>query len=198
MENVRLTRLRWRLRGAWMWPTFAALTVFDALVLGALPIAGESGPDFVPGLLLAGFLNLIAVAAIAPLVGLALRRRRTGLPRMVANDYAGTALVVAVTGVLLAAGLGHRPAVQAANRDRAAQLAAAQRFVLARAPAEYRAHVALADTVRLDSDLFRTCVPGARPERALCLFVDTSQSPPGVTLDHSRAPNAAAGAPTPH
>ena len=197
MENVRLTRLRWRLRGAWMWPTFAALTVFDALLLGALPIAGETGPDFVPGLLLAGFLNLIAVAAIAPLVGLALRRRRTGLPRMVANDYAGTALVVAVAGVLLAAGLLHRPAVQAAKRDRAAQLAAAQRYVLARAPAEYRAHVALADTVRLDSDLFRTCVPGARPERALCLFVDTSQSPPGVTLDRSRAPNAMAGGPTP-
>src|SRR3954449_1600250 len=101
MENVRLTRLRWRLRGAWMWPTFVALTVFDALLLGALPIAGESGPDFVPGLLLAGFINLVAVAMIAPLIGLVLRRRRTGLPRVVANDYAGTALVLTVTVALL-------------------------------------------------------------------------------------------------
>jgi hypothetical protein len=195
MENVRLTRLRWRLRGAWMWPTFVALTVFDAVLLGALPIAGESGPDFVPGVLLAGFMNLVAVAVIAPLVGLVLRRRRTGLPRMVANDYAGTALVLAVTVVLLAVGLGHRPAIEEAERDRAASLVAVKRYVLVRATAEYRAHVALADTVRLDSDLFRTCVPGARPERALCLFVDTSQSPPGVTLDRSRAPNALAGAP---
>jgi hypothetical protein len=195
MENVRLTRLRWRLRGAWMWPTFVALTVFDALLLGALPIAGETGPDFVPGLLLAGFMNLVAVAVIAPLVGLVLRRRRTGLPRMVANDYAGTALVVVVSVVLLAVGLIHRPAIQAAKRDRAASLVAVQRYVLMRAPAQYRAHVALADTVRMDTDLFRTCVPGVRPERALCLFVDTSQSPPGMTLDHSRAPNAVAGAP---
>ena len=180
-----------------MWPTFVGVTVFDAFLLHALPIAGESGPDFVPGMLLAGFLNLVAVAVIAPLAGLVLRRRRTGLPRMVANDYAGTALVVGVAALLLAAGLVHRPAVREAKRDRAAQLAAAQRYVLARAPAEYRAHVALADTVRLDSDLFRTCVPGDRLERALCLFVDTSQSPPGVTLDRSRAPNAVAGAPTP-
>jgi hypothetical protein len=192
MENVRLTRLRWRLRGAWMWPTFVALTVFDALLLGALPIAGETGPDFVPGLLLAGFMNLVAVAVIAPLVGLVLRGRRTGLPRVVANDYAGTALVVVVSVVLLAVGLIHRPAIQEAKRDRAASLAAVQRYVLMRAPAQYRAHVALVDTARMDSDLFRTCVPGARPERALCLFVDTSQSPPGLTLDHSRAPNAAA------
>jgi hypothetical protein len=197
MENVRLTRLRWRLRGAWMWPTFIALTVFDAVLLGALPIAGESGPDFVPGLLLAGFLNLFAVAVIAPLVGFALRRRRTGLPRIVANDYAGTVLVVAVTVALLAAGLIHRPAIQEAKRDRAVSLAAVQRYVLTRAPMQYRAHVGLADTVRMDGDLFRTCVPGAAPDRALCLFVDTSQSPPGVTLDRSRAPNAAVGAPTP-
>ncbi|MFL5903165.1 MAG: hypothetical protein ACJ76Q_05015, partial [Solirubrobacteraceae bacterium] len=117
-----------------------------------------------------------------------------GLPRMVANDYAGTALVVGVAALLLAAGLLHRPAVREAKRDRAASLVAVKRYVLVRATAEYRAHVAFADTVRLDSDLFRTCVPGARPERALCLFVDTSQSPPGVSLDHSRAPNAVAGA----
>ena len=195
MENVRLKRLRWRLRGAWMWPTFVALTVFDVALLGALPIAGESGPDFVPGVLLAGFMNLVAVAVIAPLVGLVLRRRRPDLPRMVANDYAGTALVLVVTVVLLAVGLGHRPAIEEAKRDRAASLVAVKRYVLVRATAEYRAHVAFADTVRLDSDLFRTCVPGVRPERALCLFVDTSQSPPGVTLDRSRAPNAVAGAP---
>jgi hypothetical protein len=41
-------------------------------------------------------------------------------------------------------------------------------------------------------------VPGAKPDRALCLFVDTSQSPPGVTLDHNRAPNTMVGAPVPH
>ena len=180
-----------------MWPTFIALTVVDALLLQALPIAGENGPDVLPGLVLAGFFNLIAVAVLAPLVGMLVRRRRPGMPRTVARDYAGTALVVAVTLVVLAVGLIHRPAVQDAERARAAQFVAVQRYVLTRAPAAYRAHVALADTVRMDTDLFRTCVPGGEPGRALCLFVDTSQSPPGVTLDRSRAPNEALGAPTP-
>ena len=180
-----------------MWPTFIALTVVDALLLQALPVAGEHGPGFVPALLLAGFFNLVAVAVLAPLAGLLVRRRHPDMPRIVARDYGGAALVVAVAVVVLAVGLVHRPAVQEAKRDRAAELAAAQRYVLTRAPAAYRAHVELADTVRMDTDLFRTCVPGPRPYRAPCLFVDTSHSPPGVTVDRSRAPNQAVGAPTP-
>jgi hypothetical protein len=195
MEQVWWSRLRWRLRGAWMWPTFIALTVVDALLLAALPIAGETGPELFPGLLLAGFLNLVAVAVIAPLAGVLVRRRRPDMPRIVAHDYAGTALVAAVTVGLLVVGLAHRPAVQEAERERAATFAAVQRYVLARAPAAYRAHVGMADTVRMDADLFRACVPGGDPNRALCLFVDTSQSPPGVTLDRSRAPNFVAGSP---
>jgi hypothetical protein len=181
-----------------MWPTFIALTVVDALLLHSLPISGETGPDLVPALLLAGFINLFAVAVIAPLAGLLVRRRRPDMPRIVATDYAGTVAVVAVLLSLLAIGLVHRPAVLEAKRDRGAQLLAVQHYVMANAPATYRAHLALADTVRMDDDLFRTCVPGAKPDRALCLFVDTSQSPPGVTLDHNRAPNTMVGAPLPH
>jgi len=197
MEQVQWSRLRWRLRGAWMWPAFIALTVVDAVLLHALPIAGERGPGFVPALLLAGFFNLVAVAVVAPLAGLLVRRRRPDMPRSVAHDYAGAALVVVVTLVLLAVGIAHRPAVQRAQRARAAQFAAVQRYVLARAPAPYRAHVAFADTVQMDTDLYRTCVPGDEPDRAFCLYVDTSQSPPGLTLDRSRAPNDTPGAPTP-
>ena len=173
-----------------MWPTFLAATVFDALLLNALPIAGEGGTDFVPGLLLAGFFNLIAIAVLAPLLGLLVRRRRPSLPRMVATDYAGTALVLGVVVALLAGGLIHRPAVQEAKRERAAQFAAAQRYVLTRGAPEYRSNVALADTMRLGSHLYRTCVPGRVAKRALCVVVDTSQSPPGVTLDRSGSPNA--------
>ena len=163
-----------------------------------MPIAGEHGPDLFPGMVLAGFFNLVAVAVLAPLCAVLVRRRRPDMPRTVARDYAGTVLVVVVTLIVVAVGLLHRPALLEAKRARAAQLAAVQRYVLTRAPAAYRVHVALADTVRMDADLFRTCVPGGRPDRALCLFVDTSQSPPGVTLDRSRAPNEAVGAPTPH
>jgi uncharacterized membrane protein YhaH (DUF805 family) len=197
MEQVWWSRLRWRFRGAWMWPMFVALTVVDALLLSALPIAGNAGPDLVPGLLLACFFNLVAVAVVAPVIGVLVRRRRPDMPRTVARDYAGAALVLCVTFALLGVGLLHRPAVQNAERDRAATLAAVQRYVLARAPMAYRAHVGLADAVQMDTDLYRACVPGPRVDRALCLFVDTSQSPPGVTLDQSRAPNGTFGSPTP-
>ena len=48
-----------------------------------------------PGVLLAGFANLILIAAVAPLAGHRLRNRRPDLPRVVAQNYAGTALLVA-------------------------------------------------------------------------------------------------------
>src|SRR4051812_28211590 len=189
MEHVWWSRLRWRLRGAWMWPTFVAVTAFDAVLLSELPIAGDDGTGVVPALLLAGFFNLIAVAVAAPLLGILVRRRRPGMPRQVATDYAGTALVVLVAVGLLAGGLIHRPEVEQAKREQAAQMAAAQRYVLARGGAEFRPHVALANSVQLDDHLFRTCVPGREARHALCVVVDTSQSPPGVTLDRSRSPN---------
>ena len=49
---------------------------------------------------------------------------------------------------------------------------------------------ALADAMRLEDELYRTCVPGPDPKRWLCLFVNTRQRPAGVALDADRAPNA--------
>ena len=43
--------------------------------------------------------------------------------------------------------------------------------------------------MRVEDDLYRTCVPGPDPKRWLCLYVNTEQRPAGVTLDHDRAPN---------
>lgn len=183
------SRLRWRLRGAWMWPAFAALTVLDALALRAWPVAGE-GTDLVGGLLLAGFLNLLVVAVLAPLAGTLLRRRRPDLPAVVAGDYAGTVLMVAVTAVLLGAGAAHHREIVAGRQDLAAQAGAVRIYVLHHAPGVYRRNLARADTRRIDAELYRTCVPGRDPERALCLFVDTSQSPPGIRVDPNRETNA--------
>src|SRR3954447_18223154 len=90
VDSVWWSRLRWRLRGAWMWPAFVGLTVFDGLLLHARPIAGDS-MSVVEGLLLGCFFTLVAVAVVAPLIGALLRRRRRpDLPRIVAHDYAGT------------------------------------------------------------------------------------------------------------
>lgn len=192
MERVWTSRLRWRMRGAWMWPAFAGLTLLDGLALHARPIAGER-TDLVSGLLLAAFFNLVVVAVIAPLAGALLRRRRGDLPRVVATDYAGTALMLLVTAGVLAAGAIHHPKVEERQRDFRAQAAAVRTYVVHQAPPAYRANLARADTRRVDAELFRTCVPGPDPERALCLFVDTSQSPPGVKVDPNRETNRSFG-----
>jgi hypothetical protein len=44
--------------------------------------------------------------------------------------------------------------------------------------------------MRIQDDLYRTCVPGPDPKRWLCLYVDTAQRPAGVTLDGDRTPNS--------
>ena len=181
----RLRRLRWRMSGAWLWPTFVVATLLEMGLLHWLPIAGE-GSGLIAALLLAGSLNVIAIA----LLGRWLRRRRPELPKVVADDRAGTAVVVAVAVAIVAAGLANRDEVRERERDLAAQSAAVHGYVMSQAPAEYRRGLAGADTLRLEEDRYRTCVPGADPKRWLCLIVDTSQRPPRVRRDTSRESNA--------
>ncbi len=188
MDGASLRRLRWRLRGAWMWPAFLVLTPLAALIVHLNPIQGE-GTGLVPAFLLAGFLNLLAMAVLAPAVAILVRRRRPDLPKLVARDYAGAGLIVLVTAGLAVAGLAHAPAVDAQHNAAGAQAAAVQRYVLASAPA-YHAGLGQTDTVRIDRDLWRTCIPGPAGRRRLCLYVDTAQRPPGVRQDPSPSPNS--------
>jgi hypothetical protein len=183
-------RLRWRLRGAWQWPAFLALTVADGVVLALLPFY-DSGPGgLFPSLLLAGFANLFAVAVAAPLAGWLVRALRRDLPRVVARDYAGTFLLLALAAGLVVGGLLHRPAVAAAVADRAAVLLTLHDYVLAEAPG-LRDRLAAADAVQLEAKLYRACVPRHKPGRFLCLFVSTDQRPPGIIRDRDEAPNVA-------
>lgn len=194
-ERLWRARLKWRRRGAWQWPAFAAGVVADAIVIHELPFAGEEGPGIAGATLLAGFLNLLVVAVLAPLFGRGLSVRRPSLPRFVADDRAGTALIGALFVVLVAAGIAHRPAVRAAEDDFAAQAAAARRYVAAQAPPEFRANAGRLDTWKQGPDLYRTCVPGparsgARPRRWWCVYVRTDRSPPRVTPDPDQQSNA--------
>jgi hypothetical protein len=189
VERVWPRRLRWRLAGAWMWPAFAVLTLVDGLVLDLLPFYGDGPGGFVPALLLAGFLNLLAVAVLAPLGGRVLRRRRPDLPRLVAADYAGAWLLAGIAALLIAGGLVHRPAVAAADDDERAAAAAAHDYVVAQ-ERSYSDGLASIDAMRLEEDLYRVCVPGDDPRRWLCLFVSTDQRPAGVTRDPDQAPNS--------
>jgi hypothetical protein len=187
LAHTTWTRWRWRLRGAVMWPTFVVCLCASTAVLHLLPIEGTStslGDAFVE----AGFLNLAAVAVLGPLLSVALRRQRRDLPRVVALDSAGTAALLLVTAAVLAAGLLHRPTILAAERSFRAQGLALRSYVDAHAPA-YRRNLAHADTVQLDTGFYRTCVPADNPVTALCLFIDTSRSPPMVRRDSDSAPN---------
>ena len=179
------------MRGATLWPAFAVAVVADGVLLDELPISGDGGPGLFAGVILAGFVNLFVVAVIAPFAGRWLSGRRPGLPRVVAGDQAGTALLALVTVVLLGLGLAHRPAVRAAHDDLTAQAAWARRFVIAHAPREYAINVDRMDTVKQSPNLYRTCVDGSQPRRAFCVFVRTDASPPSVTRDPDQRPNAA-------
>ena len=189
VERVWVKRLRWRMRGAWQWPAFAVLTLVDALLLTQLPFYDEGPGTFVAGALVATFFNLIAVAVVGPLLGLRLRRRRPDLPRVVASDYASTAVLVVICAGLLAGGLLHRPALAAERADVAAAVASTHDYVVRNAP-EYRDGLGALDAMRVEEDLYRSCVPGPDPRRWLCLFVSTDQRPPSVTEDPDRAGNA--------
>jgi hypothetical protein len=190
VERLWLTRLRWRMRGAWLWPAFFGLTALDGILIAVLPPYEDAPSGVLGGALLAGFANLALIAVAAPLAGRLVRRRRADLPRFIATDYAGTALLCALAAVLLAAGLAHRPAVAAERDDEAAVYAAVHGYVLAQAR-EFRGGLGAVDALRLEEDSYRACVPGPDPRRSLCLYVDTDQRPAGVRRDPSMEPNSA-------
>lgn len=189
VERIWLSRLRWRMRGAWLWPAFLACTLLDGILIELLPPYAGTPPGLPGGLLLAGFANLGIVAVLAPLAGRVLRRRRRDLPRAVATDTAGTALVAGLAAVILAAGLAHRPSVAAERDAERAVLSATHGYVTAQARG-WAPGLATVDVLRMAPDAYRACVPGRDPRRWLCLLVDTDQSPPGVRRDDSMEPNS--------
>ena len=183
-----MTRLRWRLRGAWLWPAFFGLTLVDGILITLLPPYGWTPPGLVGGILLAGFANLLLLAAVAPLAGYLLRKRRGDLPRTVAFDSAATALFCALTAVIVIGGILHRPAVAAHEDDAAALSAAVHAYVMAEAP-EWADGLEQVSVREYAPEVFRACVPGADPTKALCLIVDTDRRPARVTRDDSMQPD---------
>jgi hypothetical protein len=194
-EALWWPRLRWRLRGATQAPAFAVTLIADAVLLSVLPVSGDTGPNLLGAVLLAGFFNLAVVAGLAPLAGVVLRRRRPELPFVIARDRAATVLLVALTLLLLAIGLAHRPAARRAHDAFAAQAAQARRVVLRQAPVQYRRNVRRMDTWQQGPALYRSCVPGDDPAKAFCVIVTTDQSPPGVVIDPDMEPNSVLAGP---
>ena len=143
-----LARMRWRRRGAWLWPAFVIATVADAVIGHALPPSGET--QTVLAAALAGwFLNLFAVL----LSGLAARRdiaprttghaegRRTRLCGRGRSSYS-------LPARCSSSGIVHRPSVLAHRRAMEDAIVRAQAFIGARAPAEFRRNIEHVEHVR--------------------------------------------------
>jgi hypothetical protein len=196
-ERFWPARIRWRLRGATMWPAFIAATLIDGLILHLLPPV-RTGVDIVPAILLATFGNLALVGVLAPWLA-----RRTWARRPVADagappkaqlevltDRIGTGLLVASVFAVLAAGLAARPTVVSETEDTERNAEAFRAFVLGTGNAELIRNLETANTVRLGEDYFRTCIARDDRRRHFCAFVDTSTDPPDLTRDRSAEPNS--------
>jgi hypothetical protein len=168
-----LARIRWRRRGAWLWPAFVALTVVDAIIGHAFPPTGETQTLLAAGLS-ALLLNLIAVVLLSRPVGAVVRARRPDLPVMVARNYAGT-MVVALVGLgVLAVGLLHRSTILADRHEERDATVRAQAWIGARAPAPFRRNVQFVDTFAIQpGSMYRSCVPSDDRRRSYCVIVKT-------------------------
>ena len=175
MDGASLARVRWRRRGAWMWPAFATLTIADAVIGHELPPAGD-GQTIVAAALLGCALNLIGVVVLSWPVGVLIRRRRSDLPMVVARDYGGTLVLVAVTAGLLAVGLAHRATVLA-HRDALREATSrAEAWIGDRAPAEFRRSLYTMTVFTIEAGhIYRAYVRSADGSRTYCVVVDDQQ-----------------------
>jgi hypothetical protein len=195
-ERFWPTRMRWRLRGAWMWPTFVAITLFDGFLLHWLPPVRE-GIDVIPGILLATFGNLILIGALGPWLARRLWNRREaaapGTPPKaqleVLSDRIGTGLLVASVFGILAAGLAARPTivVETDQRERGAKLL--EDYVFAHGNAELRRNLDASDTRRLADGYYRSCVPHDDRKRFTCFWIDVRHKRSSIIRDDSQLPN---------
>lgn len=171
MDGAPITRLRWRLHGAWMWPSFVVLTVLDGLLVHWFPLSGDSESPMT-GWLIGLFAGLIVIVLLAPALGYALRKLRPDMPKVVARNYAGTAALIALTLILLTAGLSHRSTIN--NDQHALQdaIARAQAYIGVHAKPEFQTNLQQASAYELQPPtIYRVCVPNAAQTRTYCVIV---------------------------
>jgi hypothetical protein len=190
--------MRWRLRGAWMWPSFVAITLLDGILLHELPPV-RTGVDVIPGILLATFANLVLIGAVGPWLARRLWKRRPAAqpgapPRAqleVLADRIGTGLLVAGVFGVLAAGLAARPVVVSETEDTERAAFALIHHIERSGNEELIRNRDTAQTARLGEDYFRTCIRRDDERRYFCFLIDTSAERVRIVRDPSALPNRA-------
>jgi len=194
--RARLVRMRWRRAGAWLWPSFIFLIAADAVVGHELPPAGST-ESLAAAALLALFANLLGVLLLSRPLGALLRRVRGDLPVIVARDYAGTVVVVAIAVVIAAAGLAHRGAIQASQRDMQDAIARAQAWIGDRAPDEFRRNLQFVSMLTIQAGtIYRACVSSTDGTRSYCVIVNRSLPLERSVTFSGSEPNSVLGAGT--
>ena len=186
-------RLKWRLRGAWMWPTFAVLTIAEGVLLHELPPTGFRIPDVVIGSILALFANIFLVGVAAPWLARQLVERdrqgsgRERFPPEIYLDRTATVLLAVGAAGVLAAGLANIR-VSTAETDALKEAGdRAEAFVNAHADKEIKARQDGANSARLGDGFFRVCVPRIDARKQYCMFIDTRRN--SVRKDPDTRPN---------
>jgi hypothetical protein len=190
MDRGWFARLRWRRRGAWLWPAFAAMTVVDAVIGHLLPVSGDS--ESLPAAGLAGLVaSLIAVVLLSRPLGGLRRRIRPNLPAGVARNQAGTSVVFAVTAVFLAAGLAHHQTVVGDQRAMQDAIARAQAWIGARASDTFVRDLRFVNTFAIQpGSIYRICVPSMNGRQDYCVVVDTQLPFPRSVRAAGSEPNS--------
>lgn len=196
-------RLRWRLRGtSWLWPAFGLAVLVDAAILHFLPPVGSeqqidapTGLNLVGDLIVAGFTNLFLVAVIAPWLAKRLNERPVpeGEPQPPYEMHFGrtAAILMAIAGIgLVIVGLGNRPLIVSETKATQTNAQLVRDYVLNHGSPEMKRNLETANTVRLASNFFRTCISNDHRTRYWCFFVDTKADPAKLTRDTDRRPNS--------
>jgi hypothetical protein len=102
-----------------------------------------------------------------------LRRIRGDLPAFIARDYGGTVVVLAVTAVIVLAGLAHRSAIQATQRAAQDAIVRAQAWIGDRAPDEFRRNLQFVSLLAIQPGaIYRACVLNAAGTKDYCVIVN--------------------------
>lgn len=202
-ERFWTHRLRWRLRGtSWLWPAFALAVVVDAAILHFLPPVGSeqqidapTGLNLVGDLIVAGFTNLFLVALIAPWLAKRVNARPVpeGEPVPPYEFHYGriAAIMMAVAAFgLVIVGVGNRPLIVSETKATETNALLVRQYVMNHGSAEMKRNLETANTARLASDFFRTCIANDHRTKYWCFFVDTKADPAKLTRDTDSRPNS--------